>query len=154
MQAQPIINGIIPQTNFVILDSSQVLTTAGLVINGAGNPTAKIGAADCYALTAGRLTKIAAGTAMPALVGVIPATQYNVFCFFVDSTGALTSVAGTPGATIGAVTFPQIPVGKAMLGFILVTYASTFTGGTTPLDTATTLYFSPTGGFDASAIVQ
>jgi hypothetical protein len=35
---------------------------------------------------------------------------------------------------------------------LIITYASAFTGGTTPLDTATTVYVSPMSGFDPTAL--
>lgn len=135
--------------------SSQSLTTAGLVISGAGATTAKIGSADCYAVASGVLVKIAAATAMPALTGInVAAGSFNVAAFFVDSAGAVTVAGGTQGATLGAVAFPQFPKGKALIGFLIITYASAFTGGTTPLDTATTVYVSPAlGAFDPTVLV-
>ncbi len=48
---------------------------------------------------------------------------------------------------------PAVGVGKALVGFLTVTYGSTFTGGSTPLDTATTTYNSPTGAWDPSVLV-
>ena len=133
--------------------STQALATAGLVINGAGNATAKIGAADYYASVTGVLVKVAAGTAMPTLVGTITATKFNVFCFYVDSAGTTSVAMGTEGAALANVVFPSFPQGKALIGFIIVTYASTFTGGTTALDTATTVYVSPLGGFDPTYLI-
>jgi hypothetical protein len=132
--------------------SSQCLTGAGLVINAGGAVIAKTGAADTYALCGGVLVKITAGTAMPVLTGInISAGAFNVVCFFVDSAGALTAVAGTQGATLGAVGFPQMVPKKALVGFLIITNAGAFTGNTTPLDTATTIYISPDGPFDATA---
>ena len=134
--------------------SSVVLSSAGLVITAtSGKYVPKIGAADCYAIASGVLVKIAAGTDMPALSGVITAGKYNVFAFFVDSAGTVTSAMGTEGAAIGNVVFPPIPQGKAMLGFIIVTYASTFTGGSVALDTATTVYISPLTSFDPTVLI-
>lgn len=134
--------------------SSQPLTTAGLLVSGTGSGvTAKIGSSDFYASVAGALVKVAASTDMPALVGTITATKYNVFCFFVDGSGTLTSAMGVEGAAIGSVKFPNFPKNNTLIGFILVTYASTFTGGTTPLATATTLYFSPIGAFDPTVLI-
>jgi hypothetical protein len=134
--------------------SSQPLTSAGLVINGAGAAFPKIGAADFYASVTGILVKIAAGTAMPALTGiVITAAFFNVVCFFVDSAGNLTAAAGTQAATLGGVLFPQPPDGKALVGFLIITNAATFTGGTTALDAGTTVYVSPLGPFDPTVLV-
>lgn len=134
--------------------SSQPLVSAGLVIHGAASALAKTGAADFYASAKGVLVKIASGTDMPALTGlVITATFFNVAMFFVDGAGVVTVAFGTQGATIGALTWPQFPAGKALVGYLLITSASTFTGGTTALDTATTVYFSPVGPFDPTALV-
>jgi hypothetical protein len=134
--------------------SSQPLTLAGLVINAAGATFAKIGAANFYAAASGVMVEIAAGTAMPALTGInIAAGSYNVACFFVNSAGVVTVGGGTPATTLGGVLFPQIPDGNAMLGFLIITNAAAFTGGTTPLDTATTVYVSPLGPFDPTVLV-
>jgi hypothetical protein len=133
--------------------SSQPLTSAGLAISSGGAATAKTGASDFYATANGVLVKIAASTTMPALVGTITAAKFNVFCFFVDAAAVVTVGIGTEGATLGAVKFPQLPKNKALVGFLIVTYASTFTGGTTPLDTATTVYVSPLGAFDPTILV-
>jgi hypothetical protein len=36
---------------------------------------------------------------------------------------------------------------------MIVTYASAFTGGTTPLDTATTVYLTSVGGMDPTILI-
>ena len=133
--------------------NTQALKTAGLVIKAGGGVLAKIGAADFYATVGGRLVKIAAATDMPALTGLaITAAYFNVACFFVDAAGTVTVRFGTEAAAIAGVKFPNFPLGQALVGFLLITYASAFTGGTTALDTATTVYFSPTGAFDPTII--
>lgn len=134
--------------------SSQPLTSAGLVIKAGGSALAKSGAADFYATAAGVLVKIAASTDMPALTGInLTAANFNVVCFFIDSAAVVTIAAGTQAATLGGVVFPQPPKNKALVGFLIITYASAFTGGTTPLDTATTVYVSPLGPFDPTVLV-
>lgn len=135
--------------------SSQPLNSAGLVIHGAASTVAKTGAADFYASVQGTLVKIAAATDMPALTGINTTTNGNftVALFFVDSAGVVTAAGGTEGATLGAVKFPQMSTGKALVGFLIITSASTFTGGTTALDTATTVYVSPLGPFDPTVLV-
>jgi hypothetical protein len=134
--------------------STQPLTSAGLVINGAGAAFAKIGAADFYASVLGDLVKIVAGTAMPALTGIAaPAGGFNVACFFVDNGGVVTVAGGTPAATLQGVNWPQFPKGKALIGFLIITNAGAFVGGTTALDTATTVYVSPAGPFDPTVLV-
>lgn len=133
--------------------SSQPLNTAGLTIKAGGSTLAKTGATDFYAVANGVLVKISASTDMPALTGItIAATKFNVVCFVVDSAGVVTALSGTQGAALGNVVFPQLPKNKALVGFLIITYASTFTGGTTALDTATTVYISPLGAFDATIL--
>jgi hypothetical protein len=134
--------------------SSQAITSAGLVIKAGTSTLAKTGASDFYATVQGKLVTIAAGTDMPALTGIsITATKYNVVCFFIDSASTVTVAAGTQGATIAAVAWPPFPEGKALVGVLLITHSSTFTGGTTALDTATTVYISLTGPFDPSILL-
>lgn len=133
--------------------STQMLSTAGLLISAGGATTVKTGSADAYASVVGTLVRIPASTTLPVLVGSITAGAYNVFCFFVDSAGNLTSAMGTQGAAVGNVVFPPIPKNKAMLGFIIVTYASAFTGGTTALDTATTVYINVNGDFNPTVLI-
>ncbi len=133
--------------------ASQPLASAGLAISAGGSTLAKIGATDFYAVAKGVLVKVAAGTNMPALVGTITAAKFNVFCFFVDSAAVVTVAMGTEGAAIGNIAWPQFPEGKSLIGFLIVTYASTFTGGTTALDTATTVYVSPLGAFDPTVLI-
>lgn len=134
--------------------SSQPLTSAGLVVGTVSAATAKIGAADFYASVQGAVVKIAAGTAMPALTGInISAGDFNVVCFFVSSAGVVTAAAGTQGATLGAVVFPQMTKQNALIGTLIITYASAFTGGTTALSTATTVYANATGAFDPTVLI-
>lgn len=155
--------GIAPSTNqaalLAILSpiadrmSSQATSSAGLVIKIGTSALAKIGAVAFQGIASGVPVAIAASTDMPALVGTITAAYFNVFCFFIDSASAVTVAMGTEGATLKAVKFPPFPVGKALVGYLVVTHSATFTGGTTALDTATTNYVSPTGGFDPTILV-
>lgn len=136
--------------------SSCALNSAGLAIKSGSSPLAKIGSADFYAVANGTLVKIAASTDMPALTGInMTAAYFNVVCFFVDQAGNVTVSGGQEGASLGAVRFPPLPKQKALIGFLLITYASAFVGGTTPLDTATTVYVNAAtaGVFDPSALL-
>ncbi len=143
-----------PLAPLVDRSSTQPLRTAGLVIKAGGSTLAKIGAADFYASVTGILVTIAAATDMPALTGlVITANKFNVACFFVDSASATSVAFGTEGAAVGNVVFPPFPANKALIGFLLITHSATFTGGTTPLDTATTVYINGQAGFDPSVLV-
>lgn len=133
--------------------STQATSTAGLVIS-ATTTLAKIGAVAFAGVVKGVPVAIAAGTDMPALVGSITAAYYNVFCFFIDAASTVTVAMGTEGATLAAVKFPPFPENKALVGYLVVTYASTFVGGTTVLSTATTVYVSPVGAFDPNILLS
>lgn len=127
--------------------------SAGLVIKTGGSTLAKTGSTAWYGTAKGVSVTIAASTDMPVLVGSITAAYYNVFCFFIDSAGTVTSAMGREGASLAAVDFPDFPLGKALVGYLVVTYASAFVGGTTALDTATTVYVSPIGPFNPNALL-
>lgn len=133
--------------------NTAALASAGLVIKAAAGVLAKTGATPFYATVAGRLVTIAAATDMPALTGLtIAANRFNVACFFIDNASVVTVAFGTEGGAIGSVIFPDFPLGKALVGFLLITHSATFTGNTTPLDTATTVYLSPVGAFDPTIL--
>ena len=134
--------------------SSQATSTAGLVIKAGGGVLAKTGAAAFAGVANGVPVAIAASTDMPALTGTITANKFNVYCFFIDSASVVTVAQGTEGATLAAVKFPPFPVGKALVGYLVITYASTLTGNSTALDTATTVYVSPVGAFDPTILLS
>lgn len=124
--------------------------SAGLEIAAGGSTAAQVGSTSTFvALVDGRYVSIAAGTDMTALTGLtITANAFNVACFFVNVAGTVVVRFGTEGATAVRVKFPDFPVDRALVGFLLITHSSTFTGGTTALDTATTVYVSPVGAVD------
>lgn len=129
--------------------SNVSLSSAGLVIKAGGSTLAKTGSAAWYGIVGGRLVTIAGSTDMPALTGLsITANSFNVACFFVNAAGTVVMRQGTEGTTIARVKFPDFPVDMTLVGALLITHSSTFTGGTTALDTATTVYLSPLGAVD------
>lgn len=133
--------------------SSQATSSAGLVV-GATNTTSQTGTVPFAGVASGVPVAIAASTLMPALTGLnITAGSYNVFCYFVDAASVVTVLMGTEGTTLAKVGFPQFPQGKALVGYLVVTFASQFVGGTTPLSTATTVYVSPVGSFDPTVLI-
>ena len=134
--------------------SSATLTSPAIVITTGGATTAKTGSADTYGVANGVIWKVAASTTLPALTGInITAAYFNVVSFFVDQASVVTVGAGTQATTLAGVLFPQVPKQKALLGFLIITYASAFTGGTTPLDTATTVYVSSNESFDPYCLI-
>ena len=138
---------------FARLSSCVALATAGLVIKAGGGVLAKVGSTAFYATVNGVTVTLAGSTDMPSLVGYnITAAKFNVICFFIDNAAAVTVLMGAEGATAAAVKWPDFPSNKALVGVLLVTHSSAFTGGTTALDTATTVYLSPVGAFDPSLL--
>lgn len=141
--------------------SARVLRIGTLAIIGAGNAGVKTTTQIVAAVgpSAGnqwptRLVVKAAGN-MPALVGSVANATFNVFAFFMNQAGTITVAQGlTPGSTLLAVTFPPIPDGSVLIGFVIINPTGTgaFVGGTTPLDDATVVpnanYVDIIGGFD------
>jgi len=117
---------------------SQLLGSGGLAIKGAGQAVAKAATA-FYAFANGVLLTKAADTDMAALSGTVTNAAFNVYAFYVDSGGTLTSAMGTEGASLAAIVFPAVPANKACIGFVIINPTGTgnFVGGTTALDDAT-----------------
>lgn len=137
--------------NVIAQFNTRPINSAGLVINGAANAAARTGAAAWYGVVGGRLVTLAANTVLPALTGLTIATnRFNVAVFFIDGVGNTSVRFGQDAAAIVNVGWPDFPVNLCPIGALLITHSSTFTGGTTALDTATTVFFSPTGAFDPS----
>ncbi len=129
--------------------SSQIFNTGGLAIKAGGSALAKT-VNTVYAVANGKYVALSAAD-MPALTGLnISAGAYNCAVFYVDSAGTTSVQFGREASSAAGVTFPETPQGKAIIGFLMITYASAFTGGTTALDTATTVYVNTMGAFDPS----
>lgn len=138
--------------------SSQTLSSPGLTFTAAA-AVARTGASACQAVASGVLRSIAATTNMAALVGTVTNATLNVYCFFIDSAGTLTSAMGTAAGALAGVKLPAIPQGKAMLGFVIINPTGTgdFVGGTTALDNATVVpnavFVNTLGAFDPTALI-
>jgi hypothetical protein len=139
--------------------SSQTLGSAALVIKAGGGVLAKSGAA-FYATAQGKIVNKAINTDMAALSGTVTNARFNVYCFFIDAAGVLTSAMGIEATTLAGVKFPPIPGGKAMIGFVVINPTGTgnFVGNTTPLDDATVVpnaaYVNTVGAFDPTVLPQ
>lgn len=133
---------------------TRMLSSAGLIIFGAGSAIVKTGATAAQAVAGGVLRSIAASTSMAALVGTVTNAKFNVYCYFIDAAGTLTTAMGTEAATLAAVVFPPMPANKACIGFTIINPTGTgnYIGGTTALDDATVVpnavHVSLQGGFD------
>lgn len=113
------------------------LNTGGLAIKTGGSALAKTANAIYYYCNGALYTK-AAGD-MAALSGTVSNAAFNVFCFYVNASGTLTTLMGTEGASLGAVVFPTQVSGTTMIGFVIINPTGTgdFVGGTTALDDGT-----------------
>ena len=139
--------------------SSACLNSAGLVIKAGGGVLVKAGSA-FYAIANNVLVTKTANTDMAALSGTVTNAKFNVFVFYIDSAGTLTSAMGTEGATLAAVKFPLTPDLKAAIGFVVINPTGTgnFVGNTTPLDDATVVpnaaYVNLTDAFNPNQFAQ
>lgn len=138
--------------------SSQLVSTGALAIKAGASAIVKAGSA-LYALANGVLVTKAANTDMAALAGTVTNATFNIWAFYIDSAGTLTSVLGTAGSTLARVRFPDTPKGKAMIGFVIINPTGTgdFVGGTTALDDATVVpnavYVNTLGAVDPTIVL-
>lgn len=133
--------------------STRNIVSPALAIKTGGSALVKSGAAS-YAMVGGVLVNTATATDMAALSGTVTNAKFNVFCFYVDAAGTLTTVMGAEAATLAGVKLPPQSATKALIGFVVINPTGTgnFVGGTTALDDATVVpnaaYVNVTGGLD------
>ena len=129
-----------------------LLVSGALAIKAALSALAKTANAIYFQVGSKIFTK-AAGD-MAALSGTVTNAKFNVFVFTVKSDGTLTTRMGTEASTLGGITFPTVPDGEVVIGFVIINPTGTgnFVGGTTSLDDATVVpnavYINTPGGFD------
>jgi hypothetical protein len=125
------------RTGSTVSGQSLIHNSGGLAIKTAGSALVK-SVNTIYALVGGTLVKKTA-TDMAALSGTVTADKFNVYAFFIDAAGTLTTVMGTEGDTLAAVVMPQASATRAMIGYVIINPTGTgnFVGGTTALDDAT-----------------
>lgn len=129
-----------------------LLSTGGLAIGVASKAKVKV-VNNTTAFIDGKLVAITA--AEVTLSGTVTDGNYNVYVIVSDSSGTLSAVMGTEGATIGTIVFPTVPADSCVLGFVLVyTVAADFIGGTTLLDagTVTDTYYDTPYPFNPNAV--
>lgn len=115
--------------------TAQLLNTGALAI---GTAKAKVLIANTiYALIEGALVKKT--TAEIVLAGTVTNAKFNVYVLSINAAGTVSAAMGTEAATLGAVAFPTLADGSAMIGFVIVNPTGTgnFVGATTELDDAT-----------------
>lgn len=149
---RPILNGL------GNLASCFPLNSAAIAITGAGTTTVSNTAAFTY-IANGGLSTLAIDTVLSALAGTVAQNTFNVFCFYINLAGVMTTSMGSAGPTLNAVEFPSTPQGSVMIGFIHINpTGGAFVGGITHLDDATVIpnavYFSPVASFDASILID
>jgi len=139
----------------VDLLSCQSMISAAIVPS-VGAVTTKMGAVDWYGIAKGIPVKITAATVLPALSGTILINTFNVYAYYIDSAGTVTSQMGTAGTTLALVKFPVRPVGKTLVGASLFNPTTgSFIGGTTLADAANTNHvgLNALGGFDQTSLI-
>lgn len=117
--------------------SAVCLNSAGLAIGSSSKPKVKI-VNTTYAYVEGVVAKkTTAEITLPA--STVTNAKFNVFVLSMDSGGTVTATAGTQASTLAGVTFPALPDGSAMIGFVIVNPTGTgdFVAGTNDLDDAT-----------------
>lgn len=120
-----------------VTGQSQIFNTGGLAIKAGASALAKT-VNTIQAMVGGTLVSKAAAD-MAALAGTVVNATFNVYAFFLDAAGTLTTVMGTAGATLADVVIPQASATRAMIGYVIINPTGTgnFVGGTTALDDAT-----------------
>jgi len=150
---QPLFQGLMDRY------AAQMLSPAGIIIFGGSSANAKTGLAAVLALTnngnAAALVSVAASTTLTPNTGLTLINTFNVYLFYINGAGTISTSMGTAATTLAGVAFPQMPNGRACIGgFTVNPTAGTFTGATTALDAANTnvVYFSPVGPWDATVL--
>lgn len=117
--------------------SAFLMNTAALAI---GTAKAKILIANTiYAYIEGVLVKKTTAELTLTTAHNVANAKFNVLVVSINSAGTVTVTAGTEASTLGGVSFPTLPDGSAMIGFVIINPTGTggFVGGTTELDDAT-----------------
>lgn len=146
---RPIVEGIADALSCQSMERAAIAASVGAT-------TVKIGAVDWYGIAQGKLQKVAAATVLPALSGTIAQNTFNVYCFYIDSAGTVTSQMGTAGATKDLIKFPTRPVGKTLIGAAMFNpTTAAFIGGTTLADAANTniVGLNTMGAFDPTFLL-
>lgn len=134
------------------VQSTRVLTAAGLTIGSSSKPKVKI-ANTVYAYVEGVLVKKTTAEITLTTAANVANAKFNVLVLTIDSAGTVAVQAGTEASTIGGVVFPTVAEGKAIIGFVIINPSGTggFVGGTTDLDDATVVpnavYIDTPNGF-------
>jgi len=92
-----------------------------------------------YGIINGALFTKASTDNLWTLAGTVTNAKFNVFVLTLNVSGTAGAYMGTEGATLAAVTFPSVPTGEIVVGFVIINPTGTgnFVGGTTALTDAT-----------------
>jgi hypothetical protein len=146
---RPIIEGLADLASCQSMISATIIPSVGAV-------TTKMGSVAWYGIAQGRLVTIAATTVLPALVGTIAQNKFNVYCYYIDSAGTVTSAMGVEGTTKDLIKWPIRPTGKTLVGASMFNpTTAAFIGGTTLADAANTNHvgLNALGAFDPSMVL-
>lgn len=116
--------------------SRGLLKPSTVAIKAASSALAKM-TNSCIAIVNGTKVVVAAAD-LPALTTAasLASGEKNVVVFVTDNAGTVTNLYGTKSTTDAGVIWPVVPLDKTVIGFVYITAAATFTGGTTALDAA------------------
>ena len=137
---------------------TRLLSSGGLAIKAGGSAVVKTVNTIKY-MIAGNMYSKAAGD-MAALSGTVTNAKFNIFYFFVNSSGTVTTVMGTQGDTLADVVPPLTSFDgtKTLIGMLIINPTGTgnFVGGTTPLDDATVVpnavYIDVVGSYNPNLV--
>jgi hypothetical protein len=118
--------------------NNQPLSDYGIT-NAAAALVFRTGTNARLAIAGGALQRVAASTNFPAMTGLsVPTGSKVLIVHTIDRSGTLGQYWGPISPVVAGCTFPDLPLDNAVVGLVLLENAtgSTFTGGTTALDTA------------------
>lgn len=88
------------------------------------------------------------------LSGTVTNAKWNIFCLTLKADGTANAYMGVEASTLAGVTWPTIPQGEIMVGFVVINPSGTgsFVGGTTALNDGTVIpaavYVNTMGDFN------
>lgn len=149
----PIVKRLVGQMNQG--GNSQSLTQANFII---ASVFPKMGAQDWYGTINGALVTVPASTPMANPSGIVTNGTWNIFAFYTDAAGNMTSAMGQAGSTLASVVLPAKDDLRALIGMMVIhpTGSGRYFGGTTLLDDVTVVpnavFLNTSGGSIGAAV--